>query len=45
MFATPLCSDNTKGKEGFAVAFLMLFFWPLILGATLRDKLGWRDDA
>lgn len=44
MFATGLCFDNTKGKEGALVALAMLFVWPLILGCEIRKKCEWRDS-
>lgn len=43
-FATGLCFDNTKGKEGAATAALMLFAWPLILGCVIRQKCNWMDS-
>jgi Mn2+/Fe2+ NRAMP family transporter len=44
LFSVGLCTDNTRGFAGFAAALLLLFFWPLILGCVIREKMGWMES-
>ena len=39
MFSIGLCTDNEKGWEGVALVVLFFLFWPLLLGAGIRN--GW----